>query len=45
MTITVPVKHVIEILNLEDNNDIKSQLKSLYSDINIEIQGDLSPKY
>lgn len=38
MTITVPVKHVIEILNLEDNNDIKSQLKSVYSDINIEIK-------
>lgn len=40
MTITVPVKHVIEILNLEDNNDIKSQLKSLYSDMNIEIKED-----
>jgi len=40
MTITVPIKHVVEILNLEETDDIKSQLEQLYSDINTEVEGD-----
>jgi len=38
MTITVPLEHVKQILNLKETEDVKSQLEKVYNGLEIEIK-------
>lgn len=40
MIISVSLKHIKEILNLKDDDDLKSQLNKIYDDIKIEVKDD-----
>jgi hypothetical protein len=40
MTITIPIKHIVDIFNLDSKDDIKEQLKEIYYDISTEIKDD-----